>query len=196
VGSTSSTAGRDLSVQPQLGIRLRETRLERKLSLSDVAERTGISASFLSLVENGKSDITIGRLTRLVECYDISITDLVPPPQPANPLVVREAEAPLLHSPAEGVDVYLLVPDMNRTMMPMLVEIEPGASLAEYGRHPGEEFVHVIEGELTLDLEGLEPRFLAPGDSAYYDAQHPHSFRNDDPERTVRIICVDSPPPL
>jgi transcriptional regulator with XRE-family HTH domain len=189
-------APRDLGVQPELGRRLRSTRLEHNLSLSDVAERTGISASFLSLVENGKSDITIGRLTRLVECYGLSITDLIPPPTPAQAFVVRASEAALLHSAAEGIDFFLLVPNVKRTMMPMLVEIQPGASLAEYGRHPGEEFVHVIEGELTLDLEGVEPRVLAPGDSAYYDAQHPHLFRNEDPKRMLRLICVDSPPPL
>jgi transcriptional regulator with XRE-family HTH domain len=187
---------RDVSVQPELGRRLRATRLERNLSLSEVADRTRISASFLSLVENGKSDITIGRLTRLVECYGLSITELIPLPTPAQAFVVRESEAALLHSPGEGVDVFLLVPDMKRSMMPMLVEVQPGASLAEYGRHPGEEFVHVVEGELTLDLEGVEPRTLAPGDSAYYDSQHPHLFRNDSPDRLLRLICVDSPPPL
>ena len=37
-----------------------------------------ISASFLSLVEKDRSDITIGRLVRLIEFYGISITDLLP----------------------------------------------------------------------------------------------------------------------
>ena len=53
-------------------------------------------------------------------------------------------------------------------MMPMLLEIEPGARLAEYGRHAGEEWVHVLDGRLRLELEGVEPRILDPGDSAYY----------------------------
>src|SRR4051812_28348017 len=52
-----------------LGAALRGLRRARRLSLQDVAEATAISASFLSLVETGKSDITIGRLVRLVEFY-------------------------------------------------------------------------------------------------------------------------------
>ena len=56
--------------QEELGGALRALRRERKLSLGDVSSATGISASFLSLVENGKSDITVGRLMRLAGFYD------------------------------------------------------------------------------------------------------------------------------
>lgn len=166
------------------------------MSLSEVAEATGISASFLSLVENEKSDITIGRLVRLVDFYRVSIVDLVPSPRPSDPDTVRRSEQRLLHSPAEGIDVFLLVADMRRAMMPMLVLFEPGAGLAEYGHHQGEEFVHVLEGTLELEIEGEEPRVLEEGDSAYYRADRAHLFRNPDPERPLRIVCVDAPPAL
>jgi transcriptional regulator with XRE-family HTH domain len=56
-----------MSQQAFVGAQLRALRGARRLSLGDVAKGTGISASFLSLVENGRSDITIGRLTRLVD---------------------------------------------------------------------------------------------------------------------------------
>ena len=61
-----------------VGAHLHQARRARNLSLADVAEATSISASFLSLVENDKSDITIGRLVRLIEFYGISIADLLP----------------------------------------------------------------------------------------------------------------------
>ena len=75
-------------------------------------------------------------------------------------------------------------------------EMEPSARLAEYGHHHGEEFVHVLEGTLALELEGAEPRILEDGDSAYYSAERPHLFRNADDGRLLRLICVDSPPNL
>jgi transcriptional regulator with XRE-family HTH domain len=181
-----------------LGSTLRETREARRLSLAEVAEATGISASFLSLVEKDRSDITIGRLVRLIEFYGISITDLVPGTVASGwPDVVERADRRLLHSPAEGVDVYLLGSDTRRrSMMPLLVELEPGARLAEFGRHAGEEWVHVLDGVLRLELEGAEPRLLAAGDSAYYPAERPHLFSNADGERPLRLICVDSPPTM
>jgi len=179
-----------------IGPALRALRRRRGLSLSALAQATGISASFLSLVENGKSDITIGRLVRLVDFYDISIVDLLPQNQPAEAPVVRVSERPQLHSPAEGIDVFLLASDTRRAMMPMLLEFSPGAELAERGRHEGEEFVYVIEGRLELDVDGSDPQVLGRGDGAYYAADRSHLFRNADREKPLLVLCVDTPPNL
>ncbi len=64
----------------ELGTRLRQLRKSRGVSLAEVAEGTGISASFLSMVEKGKSDITVSRLMRLVHWFGVSIADLVQEP--------------------------------------------------------------------------------------------------------------------
>jgi quercetin dioxygenase-like cupin family protein len=182
-----------------LGARLKAVRKARRLSLADVSEATEVSASFLSLVENDKSDIAIGRLVRLIEFYGISIADLLPGDGGGGsyPDVVRSDERRLLHSRSEGIDVYLLTSKTrDRQMMPLQVEIEPGARLAEHGRHLGEEWVHVLDGRLRLELEGAEPRILHPGDSAYYPSERPHLFVNDDKDRLLRLICVDTPPTM
>jgi quercetin dioxygenase-like cupin family protein len=184
---------------PSLGSRLKAVRSARRLSLAEVSEATDVSASFLSLVENDKSDIAIGRLVRLIEFYGISIADLLPGEGVAGryPDVVRSTERRRLHSGSEGIDFYLLTSmTRDRQMMPLLVEIEPGARLAEHGRHPGEEWVHVLDGRLRLELEGVEPRILHPGDSAYYPSERPHLFVNDDADRPLRLICVDTPPTM
>jgi transcriptional regulator with XRE-family HTH domain len=184
-----------MSTETALGTRLRELRTARRLSLAEVGAHTEISPSFLSLVELGKSDITIGRLTRLAEFYRVSFGDLIGAGETADAEVVRRHERRLIHSPAEGIDVYLLSSEAKRTMMPMIVEFEPSAELAEYGRHEGEEFVHVLEGSLVLVIEGAEPRMLEEGDSAYYSAERPHLFRNASAKKSLRIVCVDSPAP-
>jgi transcriptional regulator with XRE-family HTH domain len=179
-----------------LGSALRSARRDRSLSLHDVAAATGISASFLSLVENGKSDITIGRLVRLVAFYGLPLADLLPAEPPADPDIVRKSEQRTLPSPAEEIQFRLLAPNTGGSMLPMIVEFEASAHLAEYGRHAGEEFVHVLQGKLELELEGCESRVLRAGDSAYYSAERPHLFRNASPTAPLRIICVDSPPNL
>jgi quercetin dioxygenase-like cupin family protein len=182
---------------PTLADGLRAVRRSRVLSLANVAAETGISASFLSLVEKGKSDMTIGRLVRLVDFYGISINELLPGTiGPSFPDVVRTPERRLVHSPAEGIDVFLLSGDTRRTMMPMLLEFEPGARLAEHGRHEGEEWVHVLDGTLSLELKGAEAQLLRAGDSGYYPADRPHMFRNASDVERLCLICVDSPPNL
>jgi quercetin dioxygenase-like cupin family protein len=184
---------------PSLGARLKAVRRARRLSLADVSDATDVSASFLSLVENDKSDIAIGRLVRLIEFYGISIADLIPGGGATGsyPDVVRVRDRRRLHSESEAIDVYLLTSmTRDRQMMPMLVVVEPGARLAEHGRHPGEEWVHVLEGRLRLELDGAEPRILHPGDSAYYTSERPHLFVNDDADTSLRLICVDTPPTM
>lgn len=194
----TSTPLETVHTQGTLGSSLRAVREARRLSLADVADATGISSSFLSLVENDRSDITIGRVVRLIDFYGISITDLLPATAASShPEVVAATNRTLLHSPTEGIDVYLLTADtQRRAMMPMLLEFQPGAHLAEYGRHQGEEWVHVLEGQLRLELEGAEPRILEAGDSAYYPAERPHLFSNADAHRPLSLICVDTPPPM
>lgn len=195
--STSQTPPAEpMSQQEFVGAQLRALRASRRLSLGDVARETGISASFLSLVENGRSDITIGRLTRLVDYYGITITELLPAPGGRDPDVVRRDETRQLHSPEEGTTIYLLSSGTDRTMLPMLLELAPGASLAERGHHAGEEFVHVLSGRLRLEVDGSEPYELADGDSAYYKSDRPHMFRNASADEPLRLICIDSPPPI
>jgi transcriptional regulator with XRE-family HTH domain len=180
------------ALERALGIRLRELRQARSLSLSEVAQATNISASFLSLVENGRSDVSIGRLTRLVQFYDVSLADLIPGTPRNDPDVVRSTERGRLHSESEGIDIYLLTSDTRGRMMSMLLEFAPGAGRREPGTHAGEEFLHVLEGELLFELEGSEPRHLATGDSAYYDAHRGHLLRNASDQDWLRILCVNS----
>lgn len=166
------------------------------MSLSDVAGETGISASFLSLVENGKSDIAIGRLVRLLSFYEISVSDVLPGPSPADAHLMRLDEGRLLPSAQEGIDFFLLTSDTKRLMVPMLIVFEPGAHLAEYGCHEGEEFIHVLEGKLYLELQDSQTRVLSAGDSAYYRSDQPHLFRNASKDDPLRIVCVNTPPNL
>jgi|SRR5579884_357334 len=183
------------SVETSLGQRLRDIRKARGLSLAGVAHSTAISPSFLSLVELGKSDITIGRLTRLAEFYKISFDELLGGAEAEELDIIRGHGRQLIHSPAEGIDIFMLTSSTRGTMLPMVLEFEPGAELAEYGKHRGEEFVHVVEGTLGLEVEGAEPRELKAGDSAYYSAERPHLFRNASSKKPLTLLCVDSPPP-
>jgi quercetin dioxygenase-like cupin family protein/DNA-binding Xre family transcriptional regulator len=181
-------------LESHVGYRLRELRQERGLSLGEVSEATGISTSFLSLVETGRSDITLGRLMRLVKFYDTSVEELLPQPPSLDASLVRAHDRLFVPSPAEGMDVYLLSPDTERTMMPLIVHFAPDAGLAEYASHEGEEFIHVIEGALQVTVEE-ETVIVHAGDSFYFSAEHPHSLKNVF-DGTTKIFAVVSPPSL
>jgi quercetin dioxygenase-like cupin family protein len=179
---------------PELASRLRNCRLERNLSLAGVAEATGLSTSFLSLIENGKSDITFSRLYRLVQFYGVSLLEIAPD-ESARPGVVRAGERRTIVSASEGIEMFLLAPDTNRTMMPVLVVYQPGAQFAESTKHPGEDFVHVLDGRFLLEVDGHEATELEAGDSVYYKATTPHSWKNIS-DGVSSFFGVMSPPSL
>lgn len=194
--SSKAKSGQFLDESPPgngaIGPSLRKLRQARGLTLAEVAKGTRISASFLSLVENERSDITIGRLTRLMQFYGVSLTDLLPDEHGSDPDVVRVDERRRLHSPVEGIDVCMLTSETMHGMMPMLLEFEPGAGRRDYGKHAGQEFLFILEGELVLELDGTSPRRLKAGDTACYKGERPHLLRNASDTDRMSLICVDS----
>jgi transcriptional regulator with XRE-family HTH domain len=179
----------------RLGARLRALRRERGLSLGEVAKATDISASFLSHVENGKSDITFMRLQRVVALYGRSLLD-VAGPHPADDRVVRAAELERLNSEEEHVAMYLLVPDSKRSMMPVLSVYEPGGGSVEPLRIESEEFIHILHGAVEITFDDGEVIALSKGDSVYLIEPHKaRTYRNASRGRTVSLSVL-SPPAL
>ncbi len=176
-----------------LGRALREARLARGYSLSQVAAATGISKSLLSLIENNRSDVTLGRLVTLAEHYGTHVADLMPAKRPPDPVVTRRKERRLVHSGKEGMDLHVLVPDTNRKMMPIVAVIAPGGGSAEYWAHEGEELMVVLDGRVLLEIEGSTPVVLDRGDSAYYDSTRRHRWSNIGDEH-ARVLSVATPP--
>jgi len=184
----------------QLGTRLRALRQERGKTLDEVAATTGVSRSFLSLVENGRSDITTGRLIELVRYYGVSITDLVPEEgfsdlSPTDDvLVARAVERQHIESRSEGMDVALLLPTTGRSLMLAQIDFAPGAHMSEPAHHAGEEIVHVLAGAVAIALDGGEPIKLNAGDSISYAAATPHAYENiaEGPSRALVIVTPPS----
>jgi transcriptional regulator with XRE-family HTH domain len=191
----SSLPDEDNAMQPVLGQRLRAIRMARGFSLAEVSRETNISRSFLSLVEKGQNEITIGRLVRLVGFYGVHASDFFAYLEGTSRNIVRREDRRNIPSPQEHMEIHLLAPDDERTMLPMSVDFEPGGGLAEMGRHGGEEFIHVLEGEVILQLEGDEPVVLRTGDTAWYSGEQGHSLTNAT-DGLARLIAVMSPPNL
>src|SRR5437899_4703370 len=79
-----------------VGERLREIRTARRQTLREVAERAGLSESFLSQVERGRSSASIASLRRIAEALGVSMADLFQPSGLTQPRVLRRDERPTL----------------------------------------------------------------------------------------------------
>jgi transcriptional regulator with XRE-family HTH domain len=176
--------------EPSVGPRLRDLRRQRGLSLQQVALATGISKSFLSLVENGTNDIAFGRLRRLIDLYGVDLADLVPPAAVAEEAVVRANGRRRFYSPAEGIDIYLATPGTRHDLLAGVAVMGGGAMMPDESRHTGEEWVHVVAGVVQVDLDGGATSVrLGAGDSVYLRAGRSHRFSNPGDE-TAQVITV------
>jgi transcriptional regulator with XRE-family HTH domain len=157
-----------------LGTRLRTLRTERGLSLSQLEGATEISSSFLSLVESGKSDITISRLVRLADFFDVELNDLVEGSRvDRRPLeVIRDGDGSVLASRAEGV-VARFLGHQRWQLSPRISEFEPGGifDAAEDGQaaremfHHRELFMYIVSGNFEITAHTAEPVRVSRGDA-------------------------------
>jgi DNA-binding transcriptional MerR regulator/mannose-6-phosphate isomerase-like protein (cupin superfamily) len=173
----------------KLGSMLRRLRTERELSLSDVAQKAEISVGFLSAIERSNMTASVATLRKLARFYKINILDLFQPSD-SNPYLVRPADRKVLAG-GKGVRMELLAWG-NTAMEPHLFRIAPGAGSGESYSHHGEEFLHVIRGELEIIIAG-QKHSLKAGDSLYFDSSMPHDWKN--PGKTeASVLWVNTPP--
>jgi transcriptional regulator with XRE-family HTH domain/mannose-6-phosphate isomerase-like protein (cupin superfamily) len=178
-----------------LGETLRAIRVERGFSLGEVAEGTDLSTSFLSLVENGRSDISTGRLFRIARFLGVGLGELLDTVPLAEVTVVRAADRRGAPAPADGVAFHPVVGDAHDvTMAPVICEYEAGAIVSGGTRsEAAQHFIFVVRGEVELTRKDDEPLTLEEGDCAYFRSEHECTLRNAADGRST-LVWVSSPP--
>lgn len=181
--------GNSNSASHAVGIRLRQLRLRRALSLAQVAKAVEVSVGFLSAIERSQMTAAVGTLRKLARFYKTNILDFFDPTE-SNSRLVKPASRKVLEA-GPGVSMELLAWG-NTVMEPHLFRIAPNSGSGESYTHEGEEFLYVLRGELHISLQGEEYR-LKRGDSFYFESATPHHWKN--PGRTeAYVLWVNTPP--
>jgi DNA-binding transcriptional MerR regulator/mannose-6-phosphate isomerase-like protein (cupin superfamily) len=172
-----------------IGVRLRQLRNNRKLSLAKVAKAAGISVGFLSALERSHMSASVSTLRKLARFYKTNILGFFDPAESSLRLVSADKRKVLEAGP--GVRMELLAWG-NTVMEPHLFRIAPNSGSGESYTHEGEEFLYILQGELQISLEGEEYR-LQPGDSFYFESTTPHHWTNPGRGETW-VLWVNTPP--
>jgi DNA-binding transcriptional MerR regulator/mannose-6-phosphate isomerase-like protein (cupin superfamily) len=156
--------------------RLRGLRNQLGLTVRQVAERTGLSASYVSSVENGYTRPSVSGLLKLSQAYGANILSFYgPSPEPRRRLV-RSGAAEVIAMGDPGVGVALLTPHEGAIEL-HLFELAPGASSGGSYRHDGDEFWYVLAGTLGVWLDDEFFR-LEAGDCLSFASTDEHRFAN------------------
>ncbi len=170
-----------------VGARLRELREARGLSLRTLADRCGLSANAIGLIERGRSSPTVASLHLLSGALGVPIVDLFQVPETRGVVFVPHGRR--LGHARDGVLMESLASGLHaQRLEPFLFTLEIGAGGGDRVRHPGQEFAHCLEGRIAYEVDGASFE-LAPGDSLMLDATRPHGFRNAAQAR-ARLLVV------
>jgi transcriptional regulator with XRE-family HTH domain len=177
-----------------IGQRLKELRKAQGLPLLELARAAGISESTLSRVENGQSLISANHLYQLSKTLGVDITAFFETGSKPISSGIRS-----ISRKGEGVELstaryeaLVLCTDLANKRMHPAIDTVTITSLDEAGgfsRHEGDEFLHVLEGRLSLLSEFYEPLTLEAGDSVYFDSSMGHAYLSAD-GRPARILVV------
>ena len=177
-----------------VGERLRAIRTLRRMTLRTVADRAGLSESFLSQVERGRANASVASLTRIAGALGVSVADLFEPNgAQARPRVLRRESRPTLTFGALGRK-FMLTPRPLEHLQVIVGELGPGGSTGDelYTHGDSEELLVVLDGMVSLQL-GTEMFELRTGDSIDYRSSVPHRLSNVGGE-TAEVMWVISPP--
>jgi transcriptional regulator with XRE-family HTH domain len=170
---------------PDVGAILKRLRAQHNVTVQELAEHSGLSASFIRAVERGDSDISLGRLARLAQFFQYDLGSFLGfTAQLSRPNFVRDASRArikrgkgigyeALHLP--GIDLDLIV-----------VELEARSKFKNALSHEGIDVVYVIEGEIVVVVDGIDYP-MTTGECCVFSAAYPHLLRNDSGKHATAI---------
>lgn len=174
-----------ISIAPEpstsvLAAKLRMLRRNADLTLQQLSQRCGISASALSKIENGQLSPTYEKIAALASGLNIEVGELFSQPAKASMSgrrsVTRRGQGVAHHT--DQYNYEILHPDMtDKRFIPLVTTIRAHdrAEFPQLLSHDGEELVYVLTGEVILHTDGYAPLRLGVGDSCYFDSTMGHA---------------------
>jgi len=179
----------------EIGPKVRALRLKKKLGLKELGQHTGLSPALLSKIECGRLFPTLPTLLRIALVFSVGLEYFFAEARerPVR-VVVRKAERqrfperPGTKAPAYHFEC-LDFPASERPMSGYYVSFDAVAAASAPHQHAGAELVYVLQGRLEIGF-GSEEEVLDEGDSMYFDADRPHSYRRQGARPCAAIVVT------
>jgi transcriptional regulator with XRE-family HTH domain len=176
----------------ELAERIKSLRLKKRMTLEQVASRTGLTRSWLSKVENFRVTPSLPSLGQIAAALDVSVAQLVEGlDRKPQIVVIRRDERKTVERDRDSSNIVyesLAHKRTDRAMDPFLLTVPAGGERREALAHEGEEFLMVVSGQVDLHYDGQVYQLNA-GDSLYFDANTDHRLANPYSE-PAQVLCV------
>jgi transcriptional regulator with XRE-family HTH domain len=170
-----------MPTRSELGRRLREQRVRQSLTLKQVENKSGVSATHISQIERGITWPTVHALERIARALEkntsffleeVELPDVCTLCGDGKSMVINEKPKVVLRTLTHGIPggqlhFYVLVAD----------PAAKDAARMFIHSHEGDECGCVVSGEIEVKV-GDKMFKLGQGDSIHFDASRPHGIRN------------------
>jgi transcriptional regulator with XRE-family HTH domain len=176
-----------------IGKKVKALRRENRMTLQQLGEISGLTASYLSQVERDQTSPSIASLKKIAGAFNVRIVDFFVGGSEEEPVVMTPEDRLQVSLKGWRAQIQQLVKTVSgKRMQPFYTVIEPGGGSRDPYSHVGEEFGIVLEGSLMLTV-GEKVSRVPAGHSFYYSSLIPHAWTNKGKTRTV-VVWVVSPP--
>ena len=180
----------------QIAARVRHARILKGLRMKDLAELVGYNESMISKIEAGKVTPSLTMLNRIVNALDRDLASFFGLDIEMHRMVLKPKDRVVVEGDAlrggSGVSYERMVPLAAGNLLEANVHVvQPGGEKVDNITHQGEATGYLIEGEIELTIDG-EVYQMSAGDSFFYKAYLPNSYRNTG-SKVARIIWVNTP---
>jgi transcriptional regulator with XRE-family HTH domain len=176
------------AVSVNVGVRLRELREARMVSMRTLATKSGLSANALSMIERGRTSPSVSTLYKLADALGVPITEFFGPQADKQDILLIKADERTRVPFSRGVWEGLGGEKFSGRVEPFILTLESGASSGQHTMvHTGHEFVFCLRGQLEYLVE-KQYFHLDAGDSLLFAAHLNHRWRN--PGNTVTNALV------
>jgi transcriptional regulator with XRE-family HTH domain len=176
----------------ELAERIKTFRLNQRLTLQQVASRTGLTRSWLSKVENFRVTPSLPALGQIAEALGVTVAQLVEGlERKSNLVLTQRGKGKAIyrdHPRSKAVYESLAHEHMGRKMDPFILRVPPGDVHRGAMPHEGEEFLLVLAGQIDFEY-GQESHVLRKGDSAYFNGAVKHRILNRG-KTPAEVLCV------
>jgi transcriptional regulator with XRE-family HTH domain len=183
----------------ELGRKLHQLRMRKKIALVELSKHTGLSPSMLSQLENGRLTPTLPTLARISMVFDVGLDYFFSQKRGAKLFAIVRAgdrmrfpDLPDSPTPSFFFECLTFASE-GKGLQAYMAEFphrKPGEVREHF--HEGSEFVHVLEGALELHFQG-EDYVLKEGDSVHFDSSEPHSYRGASKSGARAIVVTSAP---
>ena len=174
-----------------VGQRLREIRIDRNLTIRDLARKSSLNVNTLSMIENGKASPSLETLQQLSIALETHITTFFEDSTPQTKIAHYKANQRPRVTFAQGILEDLGAGLPRRGAETFLVTLDPFSNIGDdFVVHTGREVVYCLEGQLTYIIDN-QTYVLEPGDSLFFEAHLPHCWENrgTKPTRSLLVLC-------